>query len=122
MKNVAMKDIERIALFDVRTGKLEEIVREVRMEEEWKKILTPDEFKITQKKGTEPAFHNKYHDFKGKGIYEGVGCGTDLFRSDTKYDSGTAGRAFGSASLNGTSRRKGLVVVHDSGRGALRAV
>jgi peptide-methionine (R)-S-oxide reductase len=94
MKTVAMKDIDKITIYNARTGKLEEVEKAVKTEAEWKKILTPEEFKITRKKGTEPAFHNKYHDFKGKGIYECVCCGTDLFNSDTKYDSGTGWPSF----------------------------
>jgi peptide-methionine (R)-S-oxide reductase len=63
-------------------------------EEDWKQILTPDEFKITRKKGTEPAFHNKYHDFKGKSIYECLCRSIDLFSSDAKYDFGTGWPSF----------------------------
>ena len=94
MKTVAMKDTEKITLYNARTGKLEEMEKVEKTEKEWKKILTPDEFKITRKKGTEPAFRNKYHDFKGTGIYECVCCGTDLFRSDSKYESGTGWPSF----------------------------
>jgi peptide-methionine (R)-S-oxide reductase len=94
MTTVAMKDIEKITLYNARTGKLEEMEKVVKTEEEWKKILTPDEFKITRKKGTEPAFQNKYHEFKGAGIYECVCCATDLFSTDAKYDSGTGWPSF----------------------------
>jgi peptide-methionine (R)-S-oxide reductase len=63
-------------------------------DEEWRKILTPEQFRVTRKKGTEPAFSGKYHDFKGKGIYTCVCCGQELFSSDTKFDSGTGWPSF----------------------------
>jgi len=61
----------------------------VRSNEEWKKILTPQQYEITRRKGTERPFSGKYHDFKGKGIYRCVSCDLDLFSSETKFDSGT---------------------------------
>ena len=66
----------------------------VKNEEEWAKILTPEQFKITRKKGTEPAFSGKYHDFKGEGIYECVCCHNELFSSKSKFDSGTGWPSF----------------------------
>jgi len=63
-------------------------------EAEWKQILTPEQFQITRKKGTERAFTGKYYDFKGKGYYKCVCCGTPLFSSDTKYNSGTGWPSF----------------------------
>ncbi|ACK71428.1 methionine-R-sulfoxide reductase [Gloeothece citriformis PCC 7424] len=63
-------------------------------EKEWKEILTPEQFKVTRKKGTERAFTGQYHDNKEKGIYKCVCCGTELFESDTKYDSGTGWPSF----------------------------
>jgi peptide-methionine (R)-S-oxide reductase len=56
--------------------------------------LTPEQFHITQEKGTEPAFTGKYHDCKTRGIYECVCCGAPLFRSTTKYDSGSGWPSF----------------------------
>src|SRR5512136_55163 len=63
-------------------------------EEEWKKILTPEQFDVLRNKGTERAFTGKYHDFKGKGIYQCAGCGLDLLISDTKFDSGSGWPSF----------------------------
>jgi peptide-methionine (R)-S-oxide reductase len=73
-------------------GKMPEKI--FKTEEEWKKILTPEQFNVLRKKGTERAFTGKYHDFKGKGIYQCAGCDLDLFSSDTKFDSGTGWPSF----------------------------
>lgn len=63
-------------------------------EAEWKEQLTPEQFKICRKKGTEPAFSGKYHDCKEEGNYECVCCGLPLFSSETKFDSGTGWPSF----------------------------
>ena len=63
-------------------------------EAEWRAQLTEEEFQVTRKHGTERAFTGKYHDFKGHGIYKCVCCGTPLFKSDTKYNSGTGWPSF----------------------------
>ena len=66
----------------------------VRSDEEWRRMLSPEQFRITRRKGTEPPLSGKYHNFKGKGIYQCVGCDDDLFGSDTKFDSGTGWPSF----------------------------
>ena len=65
-----------------------------KQDEEWKKILSPEQFKVTRQKGTEPAFTGRYHDCKDKGVYQCVCCGAELFNSDTKFDSGTGWPSF----------------------------
>jgi peptide-methionine (R)-S-oxide reductase len=61
---------------------------------EWQTELTPDEYEVTRKKGTERAFTGKYWNNHEKGIYKCVCCGTDLFLSDTKFESGTGWPSF----------------------------
>ena len=66
----------------------------VKSEEEWKRELTPEQFYILRKDGTEPAFHNKYWNNKRKGEYRCAGCGNPLFSSEAKFDSGTGWPSF----------------------------
>jgi peptide-methionine (R)-S-oxide reductase len=66
----------------------------IKSDEEWKKELTPEQFEIARKKGTERAFTGKYFDFKEKGMYTCVCCGTPLFSSETKFESGTGWPSF----------------------------
>jgi peptide-methionine (R)-S-oxide reductase len=63
-------------------------------EEEWKRQLSPEQFHVARKAGTEPAFTGKYWDTKEKGTYNCVCCGTPLFESDAKFNSGTGWPSF----------------------------
>ncbi|MDP3920236.1 MAG: peptide-methionine (R)-S-oxide reductase MsrB [Candidatus Omnitrophota bacterium] len=65
-----------------------------RSEEEWKKMLTPEQYQVCRKKGTERAFTGLYHDCKKPGIYQCCCCGNDLFDAKTKFDSGTGWPSF----------------------------
>ena len=66
----------------------------LKTDQEWKQILTPEQYRICRRKGTERAFSGKYHDCKTSGTYQCVCCGADLFDSRTKFDSGTGWPSF----------------------------
>lgn len=66
----------------------------VRSEEEWRNVLTPEEYYVLRQAGTEPAFTGKYWNNHETGVYSCAGCGQVLFTSDTKYDSGSGWPSF----------------------------
>jgi peptide-methionine (R)-S-oxide reductase len=66
----------------------------IKTEDQWKSMLTPEQYNICRLKGTEPPGSGKYDKFFDKGYYECAACGTRLFDSDTKYDSGSGWPAF----------------------------
>ena len=63
-------------------------------EEDWRRQLTPEQFEICRKAGTEPAFTGIYHDCKDEGLYRCVCCELPLFRAQEKFDSGTGWPSF----------------------------
>ena len=63
-------------------------------DEEWRRILNDEEYRILREKGTERAFSGAYWDEKARGVYRCRGCGTPLFSSSTKYDSGSGWPSF----------------------------
>jgi peptide-methionine (R)-S-oxide reductase len=85
--NIALKD----------TGKIGTIVKTVA---EWKKLLTPEQFRVLRLKGTEPAFSGAYWDNKMKGMYHCAACQLPLFDSGTKFRSGTGWPSFFKPVLN----------------------
>lgn len=63
-------------------------------DDEWKKVLTPNQFCVMRQKGTEAPFHNAFWNHHEKGTYLCAACGEELFRSDDKFDSGTGWPSF----------------------------
>jgi peptide-methionine (R)-S-oxide reductase len=59
----------------------------IKTDEEWEKILTPEQYRVLREKGTERAYTGEYWDHFEEGVYKCAGCGAELFSSDTKFDS-----------------------------------
>jgi peptide-methionine (R)-S-oxide reductase len=84
----------RLKLYSAAAGGYVTVEKVMKSDEEWRRRLTPEQFRITRRKGTERAFSGKYDKFYEKGVYRCVGCGADLFRSEAKFDSGTGWPSF----------------------------
>ncbi len=85
----------QVDIYNASTGKVEKVARVARSEEEWKKLLTKEEYEVTRQKGTERPFSKQCAiPSSGKGIYQCVGCGTDLFAYGNKFESGTGWPSF----------------------------
>ncbi len=63
-------------------------------DEEWRAILTPEQYHVLRQEATERPYRNRFHDYKGEGTYHCAGCDLLLFASDTKYDSRTGWPSF----------------------------
>ena len=91
MKNQSQ---DKIRIYNAATGSYQQVEKTNKPAEEWKKILTPIQYEVTQEHGTERAFTGEYADNHRKGIYKCIRCGTDLFSSENKFDSGTGWPSF----------------------------
>lgn len=81
--------MEKVQIFDSRHNKTLCVDRIDKTDAEWKKILTPEQYRITAKKGTERPFTCTFDDIRERGIYQCVRCSTDLFTTLAKFHSGT---------------------------------
>ena len=82
---------------------------------QWREKLTPQQYQVTRQCGTEPPFTGAYWDCKDAGTYRCICCGSELFRSDTKFDSGT-----GWPSFYDVIDHKKVKVIEDRGHGMRR--
>ena len=69
----------------------------MKTDDDWKKELSPDQYRVLREKGTEPPFSGEYNKHYEQGSYNCAGCGSELFLSDTKYDSGCGWPSFDEA-------------------------
>ncbi len=84
-------------------------------DEEWKKVLTPEQYNVTRKKGTERPFGGKYYANHADGVYRCVCCGEELFRSNEKFESGTGWPSFWAPAADGK-----VASIQDTSLGMLR--
>jgi peptide-methionine (R)-S-oxide reductase len=90
----ARKVSDEIEIYSVEKGEMVRVERVDLSDEAWKERLGPDQYRILRKKGTERAFTGTYWSTKEEGVYRCAACGSDLFLSDTKYDSGSGWPSF----------------------------
>jgi len=85
---------ETIRIYDAASGAYKNVERIVKSDQEWKKVLTKDQYRVLREHGTEKPFCELPNKKLKKGIYKCAGCGTDLFLIDNKFESGTGWPSF----------------------------
>ncbi|PWR76067.1 peptide-methionine (R)-S-oxide reductase MsrB [Methanospirillum stamsii] len=89
-----MCDPEILPIYYAETGIIREVAKIKTSDEEWQKILDKKTYEITRMGMTEPAFTGAFYATKNAGLYRCACCGTDLFSSDDKFDSGSGWPSF----------------------------
>jgi len=91
-----MNTPEKIPIFNEKTGKVEQVEKIQKSDAQWKKVLTAKQYKVMRLKGTEEPFINRcpLPPKGGSGLYQCAGCGTDLFKYEEKFESGTGWPSF----------------------------
>jgi len=84
----------KVRVYSAASGGYVTVERVVRTDEEWRRLLAPEQYEITRRRGTEPPFTGKHWARHEPGIYRCVCCGSDLFDGAAKYDSGTGWPSF----------------------------
>src|SRR6266508_6640663 len=99
---------------DVPVARLVAMAQRVdKTDDEWRAELSPEQYRVLREKGTERAFTGAYHATKEPGVYRCAGCGSEVFRADTKFESGTGWPSFyepASSDAVETERDWGLLV------------
>lgn len=85
---------QKVRIFDSRQNKIIFADKVIKTDAEWKELLTREQYEITTRKGTESPFTCAFEEIKEPGIFQCVRCGNDLFRSSTKFESGTGWPSF----------------------------
>jgi len=83
---------------------------------EWREELTPEQYEVLRRQGTEPPFTGKYWNVKDDGMYHCAGCGAALFSADTKFESGSGWPSFYEPAVS-----EAVEVVRDTSHGMIRA-
>ncbi|MDD4876574.1 MAG: peptide-methionine (R)-S-oxide reductase MsrB [Dehalococcoidales bacterium] len=81
--------MEKIEIYDSHSNKILHVSKIIKTDEEWRKELTPEQYQVTVKKGTELPFTCTFEDEQETGIYQCIRCGTDMFKNVTKFHSET---------------------------------
>jgi len=87
--NLFAKVTDQIKVWSVAKGAFIMSDKIVKSEQAWRELLTPEQFEVSRKHGTERAFSGEYDKHYERGVYQCIGCAQDLFHADHKYDSGS---------------------------------